>query len=120
MSSVLVVDDTPETAEFTRLILHSARYAVAVCGGGRAALAALAGGAPDLVVLDLDMPEIDGWQVLRHIRGNPALAGTRVLIYTAAADPTASAPSDVAPDAVLAKDAGPHELLRAVGALAGA
>lgn len=105
MSSVLVVDDTPETAEFTRLILHSARYAVAVCGGDRAALAALAGGAPDVVVLDLDMPEIDGCQVLRRIRGNPALAGTRVLIYTATADPTASAPSDVAPDAVLAKDA---------------
>jgi CheY-like chemotaxis protein len=105
---VLVVDDSPEVATFARLILQSA-HSVVVAHGGRAALASLADTAPDVVVLDLDMPDLDGWEVLRRIRNNAALKHTRVLLYTPR--PTRPLADHVEPDAVLAKDAGPRRLI---------
>ena len=87
MSHVLIVEDEEAFREFMRLALSLEGYQVRAVGNGAAALEALQDGAPpDLVVLDLSMPQISGWDVLRFIRQTPALKDVPVLVVTANAD----------------------------------
>ena len=72
--SVLVVDDITVVRELERSILEEAGYRVRTAGDGREALAALAGELPDLVVTDVDMPNLDGLELTRAIRADRALA----------------------------------------------
>jgi two-component system OmpR family response regulator len=65
---VLVVDDDAGIREMLRFALEKAGFAVAEAGDGRAALAAFAAATPDLVVLDILMPEIEGTEVCRRLR----------------------------------------------------
>jgi DNA-binding response OmpR family regulator len=66
--SVLVVDDDPTVSDVVRRYLERAGYAVALAGDGHQALTAYAAERPDLVVLDLMLPGIDGLEVCRRIR----------------------------------------------------
>jgi CheY-like chemotaxis protein len=66
-----VVDDNEHNREYARQVLVS-RWAVDVAPDGEAALELVARGSPDLLVLDLSMPRVDGWQVLKRLRSNPA------------------------------------------------
>jgi two-component system OmpR family response regulator len=68
MSSVLVVDDDSHIREVVRFALESSGYRVSECADGRAALTAFAEQPPDVVVLDIVMPEIDGLEVCRQMR----------------------------------------------------
>ncbi len=68
MRSVLVVDDDPSIRALIRLYLEGAGYAVAEAADGRQAMKALASQPPDLVVLDIFMPEMDGLEVLQQLR----------------------------------------------------
>jgi two-component system KDP operon response regulator KdpE len=80
---VLVVDDAPDLRLLGRTVLASAGFAVDVAPGGREALARMAGGeVPDIVVLDVQMPEMDGWDTLAAIRSDPATAATPVVLCT--------------------------------------
>jgi YesN/AraC family two-component response regulator len=81
---IWVVDDDPQALEyFQNLLTHSlADFRVRPILGGAAALPLLADQAPDLVVLDLMMPEVDGFEVLEHLRRNPKTALTPVIILT--------------------------------------
>ena len=76
---VLVVEDEPVTRMLTKRILtaHHVPHAMAV--SGRDALAKAATHRPDLILMDLSLPDIDGWEVTRRIRIDPALAGIRIL-----------------------------------------
>ena len=65
---VLVVDDDREMLSMVSYILELEGYGVAVAANGRAALALLEECGPDLVILDIVMPELDGFQVLDLIR----------------------------------------------------
>jgi len=65
---VLVVDDDARLREFLRASLELGGYVVVEADGGEQALAAIAGRAPDLVLLDLVMPGVDGWQLLRRLQ----------------------------------------------------
>ncbi len=65
---ILVVEDEPSIAEVVSLYLRRAEYQVSVAGDGRAALEALARQMPDLVILDLMLPEVDGLAVARWLR----------------------------------------------------
>ncbi len=69
MSRVLVVEDEDRIAVFVQRGLRAAGYTVEVAADGAAALAAVRAGAPDLVVLDLGLPDIDGFEVLSTMRG---------------------------------------------------
>jgi len=69
VSRVLVVEDEERIALFVQRGLRAAGYAVEVAGDGAGALAAVRGGAPDLVVLDLGLPDVDGLEVLATMRG---------------------------------------------------
>lgn len=80
---VLVVDDQDDVRALLRVTLESAGYEVDQAPSGEAALLALTERPmPGLVVLDLQMPDIDGWDVLRQIRENPRTADVRVLTCT--------------------------------------
>jgi two-component system, OmpR family, response regulator len=70
MSRLLVVEDNERIAEFVGRGLRSAGYDVDVVGDGRAALAAARGAAPDMIVLDLGLPDIDGLEVLATLRAD--------------------------------------------------
>jgi DNA-binding response OmpR family regulator len=68
MKTILVVDDEPKIVQLARDYLEHAGFAVATAADGRAALDAIGASPPDLVVLDLGLPEIDGLEVTRRLR----------------------------------------------------
>lgn len=68
MEKVLVADDDSNIAELLRLYLEKEGYTVSIAGDGEQALARFNAENPDLVLLDIMMPKLDGWQVCREIR----------------------------------------------------
>ena len=82
--TILVVDDNPDNVEILRAFLESRGYAVAQAPDGRTALAQMEQVRPELVLLDVMMPGMDGWQVCRTIKNHPEFGGsTRVVMVTA-------------------------------------
>ena len=67
-SSILVVDDDPLIRKTLQLYLELAGHRVRLAGNGREAVAALSEAIPDVVILDIFMPEMDGFETLRQIR----------------------------------------------------
>jgi DNA-binding response OmpR family regulator len=78
---VLVVDDEPDVRSLVRLLLERAGYDVSEAVDGRAALRHIFSDVPDLVLLDVTMPDIDGWQTLQRIRD---VTDVPVIMLTAA------------------------------------
>lgn len=68
MSKVLVVEDDSDIALALRVVLERSGHDVTQARSGPAAVEAFAAGGPELVVLDVGLPEVDGWGVLSHIR----------------------------------------------------
>jgi two-component system KDP operon response regulator KdpE len=68
MTRVLVVDDEPQILRALRINLHARQYDVVTAGTGRGALAAASDAHPDLVILDLGLPDMDGVDVIRSLR----------------------------------------------------
>jgi DNA-binding response OmpR family regulator len=77
---ILVVDDDPKIVALVRMYLERERYAVVTAGDGRAAIRAIEEQAPRLVVLDLMIPELDGFAVIRRAR---AIGDVPILILSA-------------------------------------
>jgi len=82
---VLCIEDDPEMIELICLILEQHGYEVAGRTGGMQGLQAAREIGPDVILLDLMMPEMDGWEVYRHIKRDPILAAIPVVIVTAKA-----------------------------------
>ena len=80
MSRLLVVEDDPDIALALRLLFSRAGYDVAHAGDGRTGLKEAYAEHPDLVVLDVGLPEMDGWQVLERLRD---VSDVPVLVLTA-------------------------------------
>jgi diguanylate cyclase (GGDEF)-like protein len=83
--TILVVDDDPDIARFVEVNLRSAGYDVAVAADGEEALDRAATIRPDLVLLDVMMPRIDGFEVAQRLRKNPQTANTSIIMLTAKA-----------------------------------
>jgi diguanylate cyclase (GGDEF)-like protein len=83
--TILVVDDDPDIARFVEVNLRSAGYDVAVAGDGEAALERARTLRPDLVLLDVMMPRLDGFEVAQRLRRNPQTANTSIIMLTAKA-----------------------------------
>lgn len=79
---ILVVDDQRDILEMTALVLTGAGYAVRAVGSGAEALDELAFESFDLVLLDINMPEMDGWETLRLIRADERLAELPVVMFS--------------------------------------
>ena len=82
---VVCIEDEPEMIELVRLILNRSGIEVHGAGGGHEGLEAVARLKPDLVLLDLMMPDMDGWEVYQQMKANPALKDIPVIIITAKA-----------------------------------
>jgi two-component system response regulator VicR len=82
---ILCIEDHPEMIELIRLILGRRGFEVDGAIGGREGLDALERNPPDLVLLDLMMPDVDGWEVYRQIRANTQLRKIPVIMVTAKA-----------------------------------
>lgn len=83
---ILVVDDAPGMRAVAAIILRSAGYEVETAGGGREAMAKIEHARPDLVLLDLNMPEVDGFEVLEALRGDALRPQMPVVIFSAVDD----------------------------------
>ncbi len=83
--TILVVDDDPDIARFVEVNLRSAGYDVAVASDGEEALQRAGEMRPDLVLLDVMMPRIDGFEVAQRLRRNPQTANTSIIMLTAKA-----------------------------------
>jgi len=80
---VLVVDDDREILRLLRAYLEQAGYQVLVACDGETALHVIRRERPDLVILDLMLPDRDGWDVTRVVRGDPSLAAMPIIMLTA-------------------------------------
>ncbi len=83
MSRVLIAEDNPVNRELLRELLETRWHAVTEAANGQEALQLIAVTPPDILLLDLDMPVLDGFATVRRIRENPSLASLPVLAVTA-------------------------------------
>jgi diguanylate cyclase (GGDEF)-like protein len=83
MASILVVDDRAENREFLVTLLGYRNYRVLEARDGNQALELARRERPDLVITDILMPAMDGYELVRRLRGESALASTQVIFYTA-------------------------------------
>jgi PAS domain S-box-containing protein len=83
MARILVVDDHPDNRDLAATLLHYRGHTVLEAADGAEGLAIIRAGQPDLVITDLLMPVMDGYEFVRELRADPALAATRVIFYTA-------------------------------------
>ncbi len=82
-TKILVVDDTPKNVKLLADRLTAMGYTVLTAGSGREALALIEVELPDLVLLDIMMPDMSGYEVCRKIRENPATENLPVVMVTA-------------------------------------
>src|SRR5688500_3110404 len=82
---ILIVDDEPDTIELLEFNLKSAGYDIVTAADGAEALRKARSADPDLIILDLMLPEIDGLQVCKLLRHDPATTKIPVLMLTAKA-----------------------------------
>ena len=80
---VLVVDDEPFICRSLSFVLRKDDYEVFEARNGEEALALIRAEHPDLVFLDVMMPKINGFDVTREVRGDPDLAGIKIILLTA-------------------------------------
>jgi two-component system, chemotaxis family, chemotaxis protein CheY len=81
-AKILIVEDSPSMRALVREALDADGYEVTECDNGLAALAVLGQVAPDLVITDINMPQLDGLGLLREIRQLPSFRFMPVLILT--------------------------------------
>ena len=81
--NVLAVDDVPLNLLLVEKMLAKFKFRIRKASGGRQAMEEISLEKPDLILLDLMMPEIDGFEVLRRVRENPETSGIRVVILSA-------------------------------------
>jgi DNA-binding response OmpR family regulator len=84
---ILIVEDSPTQAERLKYILRQQRYGFRVARNGREALAAMQEPLPALVISDVVMPEMDGYQLCRHIKNDQQLKRIPVILLTSLTDP---------------------------------
>jgi two-component system, cell cycle response regulator DivK len=84
---VLVVDDHADARELLTLIIETRGYSVATAANGREAVEAAGRARPDAIIMDLFMPEMDGYEAAHVLKADPHLASIPILAYTARSSP---------------------------------
>lgn len=82
MTKILLVDDDPDFVEATKIVLESAPYQVEVAYDGTEALAKVHEEKPDLIILDIIMPEQDGFKVCKALKEDPELSKIPIIMLT--------------------------------------
>lgn len=114
---ILVVDDTPDNCLLIQAILQDEGYQVELADSGKEALRMIEQSPPDLVLLDVMMPGMDGYEVTRRIRANPSLPFMPILLTTAYDQPSVAQGLDTGADDFIRKPVHFDELLARVRAL---
>jgi signal transduction histidine kinase len=114
---ILLVDDEPSLRELLREILEEAGYAVTTAGNGKQALGALDAAAPELVISDVNMPGMDGYELYRQVRARPRFIATPFLFLSGRSGETdVRAGKQMGADEYLTKPVHEADLLIAVRA----
>jgi two-component system alkaline phosphatase synthesis response regulator PhoP len=79
---ILIVDDDPDILEGITTILETQPYRLATARDGKKCMEMIAEEIPDLLILDLLMPRMDGWGVIREMRSEPKYAQVPILVLT--------------------------------------
>jgi adenylate cyclase len=114
---ILVVDDTPQNVRLLEAILTPRGYTVITAASGQQALDLVAEQLPDIVLLDIMMPGMDGHEVCRHLRANPATALLPVVMVTASGDQNKVTALESGADDFIPKPVNQTELLARVRSL---
>src|SRR5437762_8153428 len=115
---ILIVEDDPDIAELVSRYLDKAGFTTEHVGSGKDALNAIAVKAPDLLVLDLMLPQVDGLEICRRVRANDATAAMPIIMLTARAEESERIVGlELGADDYLAKPFSPNELVARVRAL---
>lgn len=85
MATILVVEDNLQNLKLARLVLERGEHTVLEAHDGEAGLALAREARPDLILMDVQMPGMDGLTAVRALRADPATAGMKVLALTALA-----------------------------------
>jgi CheY-like chemotaxis protein len=109
---VLIVDDDPNIVGFVRLLLEAEGYAVCTAGNGKEALAAVVEHCPRVILLDMVMPIMDGWEFSRRLRDEGH--GNVVVVVMSASVDAKKTSSQIGAQAYLAK---PFDLDHLLGCL---
>ena len=118
MSRILVVEDETDIAELISLYLTRAGHAVETIASGSAAVPAAKATSPDLIVLDLMLPGMDGLLVCQALRADPATAAVPIIMLTARGEESERiAGLELGADDYVTKPFSPRELTARVGAL---
>ncbi|MEO6908908.1 MAG: response regulator, partial [Abditibacteriaceae bacterium] len=110
--NILFVDDKPTLCQLYRLGLKRYGHHVSIAGGGSEAIQAVRGEKFDMIIMDLDMPSMNGWEAVRKIRA--LRKGKRVSIVIFTAKHLVLSPNQIqqnGADGVLSKPLTPKELL---------
>ncbi|MBP8863744.1 MAG: response regulator [Anaerolineae bacterium] len=113
---VVCIEDEPEMIELIRIILDRGDFELVGAVGGQQGLETVRRLKPDLVLLDLMMPDMDGWEVYQQIKADPALKAIPVIVVTAKAQSIDKVLGlHIAKvDDYVTKPFGPHELLSSI------
>ncbi|HEY1760590.1 MAG TPA: response regulator [Bryobacteraceae bacterium] len=83
MTRILVVEDDEANQEIVTRVLRREGYEVILAGDGLTGVALALAEVPDLILMDLSLPELDGWEATRRIRANPVTATIPIIALTA-------------------------------------
>jgi two-component system cell cycle response regulator DivK len=79
---ILVVEDQPDNRQILRDLLTSAGYEMVEAGDGASALVVAAAERPDLILMDIQLPGMDGYEATRRIKADPALKAIPIIVVT--------------------------------------
>jgi len=117
---ILVIEDDPDQRKLLERILSSAGYRVFSAPDGQAGIEAAAAVRPAVIILDVMMPRMNGYQACRALRQNPDTATIPILMFTHKQEPADQFwASEVGASAFLVKPVNPADLLAAVSSLTG-
>ena len=86
-ATILVVDDSDDIRDLLSVLLESEGYVVHLADDGNKALQMVANDRPDLILMDMSLPEMDGWAIVPLMRALPELANLPIIALTAHATP---------------------------------
>lgn len=82
MKKILIVDDEPDVLELFKMRLQKSGYEVVTASSGSEALDMSKSVVPDLVLLDIALPQMDGYEICRRLKGDPQTKGVQVAFMT--------------------------------------
>ena len=116
MARVVCIEDEPDMIELMRLLLTRQGFEVIGARGGNEGVALVEKNLPELILLDIMMPDLDGWEVYDHLKKNPTTRDIPVIVVTARAQTAEklAALDKAGVDDYIVKPFGPGQLLDSI------